>query len=279
MKIVSGFSAAGYEVTVYPTVAAGGAQTKARECGGDYDLVVCYGGDGTLSELINGLADASDAPTTPFSFITAGTSNDFAKTVNMPANIEKAVAKIVEGKNAPLDLGAFNEQKFIYVAAFGLFTSVSYVVPQEAKKAFGHLAYVAEGARQSLDIQSHKMQVEYVGADGVHKTAEGEFAVGLVTNSASVAGMFKLDRSVVKLDDGKFELILVRKPANPLLLSKIIMDLSVWKFHPEYVIFEQVSEVKFTSDSEVAWCLDGESGGLHKVAKITNLYRKGVIRI
>jgi YegS/Rv2252/BmrU family lipid kinase len=273
MSLVCGFAEAGYEVTVFPTAKKGDAEEKALSCGSDYDLVVCYGGDGTLSELVNGLARIEGEPPT-FGFITAGTSNDFARTVSMPSHIKRAVAKIVNGTELPLDFGGFNDRFFIYVAAFGLFSSVSYVVPQGAKKAFGHLAYVAEGAKQSLDIPSYTMTVEYDD-----KSVTGEFAVGLVANSTSVAGMFKVDRGVVRLDDGKFELILVKNPANPILLSKIILDLSAKKYHPEYVIFEQVSSVRFICDSEVAWCLDGECGGDHRIAEITNLHRKGVIKL
>jgi YegS/Rv2252/BmrU family lipid kinase len=278
LELVTGFSSAGYEVTVYPTAKKGDAEEKAHSCGGDYDLVVSYGGDGTLSELVNGIAKLPDSAGVTFSFICAGTSNDFAKTVAMPANIPRAVGKIINGTDTPLDIGMFNERYFIYVAAFGLFSSVSYIVPQGAKKAFGHLAYVAEGARQSLDIPSYKMCVEYITDEGEMKIRD-EFAVGLVTNSTSVAGMFKVDKSKVRLDDGKFELILVKNPRNPILLSKIIMDLSAKKYHPEYVLFEQVSSVKFICDDDVAWCLDGENGDIHKIAEISNLHRKGIIRL
>jgi YegS/Rv2252/BmrU family lipid kinase len=247
---------------------------------------VCYGGDGTLSELVNGIARIPDKSAesghtnggTPFGFITAGTSNDFARTVSMPSHVKRAVEKIVNGTETPLDFGKFNERHFIYVAAFGLFSSVSYIVPQNVKKIFGHLAYVAEGAKQAIDIPSCTMTAEYT-ADGEIKTVTDEFAVGLVTNSTSVAGLFKVDKDKVRLDDGLFELILVKKPSNPILLSKVILDLSANKYHPDYVTFEQVSRVKFTCEDEVAWCLDGENGGLHKVAEITNLHNRGVIRL
>jgi YegS/Rv2252/BmrU family lipid kinase len=287
MALVTGFAAADYEVTVFPTAKKGDAEEKARSCGADYDLVVCYGGDGTLSELVNGLAgladsaDGSSPP--PFGFITAGTSNDFARTVSMPSHIGRAVTKIVNGTEMPLDFGKISffgqdDRNFIYVAAFGLFSSVSYVVPQSAKRAFGHLAYVAEGAKQAIDIPSCSMTVEY-SCDGEHRTITDEFAVGLVANSTSVAGMFKIDRSLVRLDDGKFELILVKNPNNPILLSKIIMDLSAKKYHPDYVVFEQVTSAKFICEEEIAWCLDGESGGNHKIAEITNLHKRGKIRL
>jgi YegS/Rv2252/BmrU family lipid kinase len=209
-----------------------------------------------------------------FSFIPAGTANDFAATVSMPTDTSLAVKRILSGKNRPLDIGRFNSKYFIYVAAFGLFTSVSYTVNQDMKKAFGHLSYVMEGIKQAVDIPNYKMSVKYDG-----KVIKDEFAVGLVTNSTSVAGMFRLSQSKVKLDDGKFELVLVKNPGNPLLLAKIITDLSAQKYDPDHVIFEHVSSVEFSCDDEVAWCLDGESGGNHKKAVVTNLHKRSIIRL
>ncbi|MCL1789328.1 MAG: diacylglycerol kinase family lipid kinase [Oscillospiraceae bacterium] len=277
LELVSAFSSKKYEVTVYPTEKKSDAEKKVVKCGKDYDLIVCYGGDGTLSEIVNGIARIDEPPI--FSFVPSGTANDFAATVAMPSDISLAVKKIVGGKNHPLDIGKFCHKNqsckyFVYVAAFGLFTSVSYTVPQDIKKAFGHLSYVAEGIKQVIDVPSYKMTVEWGD-----KVIKDEFVVGLVTNTTSVAGMFKLDKSKVKLDDGEFEILLVRNPGNPILLSKIIVDLSAQKFDPNYVIFERVSKVKFRCDESVAWCLDGENGGIHKNITIENLHRKGTIRV
>jgi YegS/Rv2252/BmrU family lipid kinase len=262
-----------YDVTVFPTAKKYDAMNKVIESAGDYDLVVCYGGDGTISETASGVARIENPP--PFSFIPSGTANDIAATLLMPTDIPQAVRKIIAGKNRPIDIGKFNNNKhFLYVAAFGLFTSVSYTVPQDAKKIFGHFSYVVEGAKQIIDIPSYRMTVQFN-----NKTIKGDFVVGLVTNSTSVAGLFKIDRSKVKLDDGEFELILIKNPKNPVLLSQILMELSVQKYDPEYVIFERVSSVNFRCETDVAWCLDGECGGTYKKANITNLHKRGIIRI
>jgi diacylglycerol kinase family enzyme len=174
-----------------------------------------------------------------------------------------------------MDIGQFNANKnFIYVAAFGMFTSVSYTVPQDAKKVFGHLSYVVEGAKQIIDIPNYRMRVEFNG-----KSIKDDFVVGLVMNSTSVAGMFKLDKKKVKLDDGEFELFLIKNPNNPVILSRIFVDLSMQKYDPNYVIFERVNSVKFTCIDPGAWCLDGESGGTYKKAIVTNLHKRGVIKI
>jgi len=282
LDLISEFSSGKYEVTVYPTTKQSDAEEKVAKSGLGYDLIVSYGGDGTLCETINGLirlskkrsSNESPESAPPFGFIPAGTANDFAATVGMPSDISQAAKKIINGKNRSIDIGQFNNKNFIYVAAFGLFTSVSYTVPQDMKKAFGHLAYVMEGVKQAIDIPSYRMTVEYNG-----KKIQDDFVVGLVTNSTSVAGMFKLDKSRVKLDDGMFELTLVKDPKNPVLLSRIMMDLSIQKFDPNYVIFEKVSSVKFYCEESAAWCLDGENGGVHNKAVINNMHKKAVLRI
>jgi YegS/Rv2252/BmrU family lipid kinase len=272
LDLVSEFSARKYQVTVFPTAKKSDAEKKVLESGEEYDLIVCYGGDGTVSETVNGLAQLSQPP--PFSFIPAGTANDFASTLAIPTDINRAVKKIVSGKNRPLDIGKFNNRHFVYVAAFGLFTSVSYTVPQDAKKMFGQLSYVVEGIKQAIDIPSCRMRVRFN-----NRVIKDEFVVGLVTNSTSVAGMFKIDKSKVRLDDGEFELLLIRNPNNPVVLSRIFMDLSMQKYDPNHCIFERVSDVQIHSDEPVAWCLDGESGGSYKKVCISNLHKKGIIRI
>ncbi|MCL1903628.1 MAG: YegS/Rv2252/BmrU family lipid kinase [Oscillospiraceae bacterium] len=277
LELVSKFSSCNYEVTVFPTEKKSDAEKKVVKCGEGYDLVVCYGGDGTLSETVNGIARLDSPPI--FSFVPSGTANDFAATVGMPSDIGEAVNKIVNGKNHPLDIGKLYHKHtsgkyFVYIAAFGLFTSVAYTVPQDMKKAFGQLSYVMEGIKQAIDVTSYKMTIEWGD-----KVIKDDFVIGLITNTTSVAGMFKLDKSKVKLDDGEFELLLVKNPNNPILLSKIIMDLSVQRFDPNYVIFERAAKVKIRCDEAVAWCLDGENGGMYKSVTVENLYKKGTIRI
>jgi len=276
LDLVREFALSGYDVTVFPTEKKFDAENKIRKSGANYDLIVCYGGDGTLSETVNGLAKLSKnyERIVPFGFIPAGTANDFAATVGMPSDMKEAARTIIEGRHRSLDIGGFNGGYFIYVAAFGLFTSVSYTVPQEMKKTFGHLAYVMEGIRQTADIPSHRLTVEYNG-----KVVKDDFVVGLITNTTSVAGLLKLDKAKVKLNDGKFELILIKDPKNPVLLSKLIMDLSLQRFDPQYVIFEKTPRVIIRSPNALQWCLDGEDGGFHSEAVITNLPKKTLLRI
>ncbi|MDR0222666.1 MAG: YegS/Rv2252/BmrU family lipid kinase [Oscillospiraceae bacterium] len=277
LDLISEFSRGGYDVTVFPTAKKSDAEERVKNHGGNYDLIVSCGGDGTLSETVNGLAWISETrgKRVPFGFVPAGTANDFANTVGMPNGMKEAARAIIGGRNRSLDFGRFNDRYFIYVAAFGLFTSVSYTVPQDMKKTLGQFAYLLEGLKQAIDVPSRRLTVEYNG-----KVIRDDFVLGAVTNSTSVAGMFKLNKARVKLNDGKFEVTLVRDPKNPVRLSKLIMDLSAQRFDPRYVLFEKTEEVKVSSGGEpVAWCLDGEDGGSYGEAAIKNLHKKGVIRI
>ena len=153
LEIVDIFTKAGYEVTVHPTQAQGDAQRLTEELADEYDLIVCSGGDGTLDEVVTGLIRRDSL--TPVGYIPAGSTNDFAQSLQIPSNMVKAAETVVNGRAFPCDVGAFNDDTFIYVAAFGLFTDVSYQTNQRLKNIFGHAAYVMEGAKRLYDIPSY----------------------------------------------------------------------------------------------------------------------------
>ena len=181
-NIVDTFTKAGYLVTIWPTQGKEDATHVAAQQGWWYDRVVCCGGDGTLSETVSGLL-ALDTPPV-LGYIPAGTTNDFSKNLGLPRGVEKAAVTAVEGEARPCDMGRFNGRYFVYVAAFGIFTDVSYGTPQQFKNAFGHLAYVLEGATKLGDLgRAYHLQVEH--DEG---SLEGDFIYGMVTNTLSVGG-------------------------------------------------------------------------------------------
>ena len=148
---------------------------------GNYDLVVCSGGDGTLDEVVTGMMQCKAK--VPLGYIPAGSTNDFASSLGIPKDMEKAAEAAVTGKPFPCDVGLFNGDYFVYVAAFGLFTEVSYKTSQEWKNVLGHAAYILEGAKCLHDIPSFMMQVEYN-----NMRIQDEFIYGMITNSTSVGG-------------------------------------------------------------------------------------------
>jgi YegS/Rv2252/BmrU family lipid kinase len=260
--IISEFSAHDCAVTVMTTHSRT-PEELAREYGAQYDLVVCVGGDGTLSGVASGLMQTSAPP--PVGYIPAGTANDMASTLALSRDPKTAVRSILSGSPVPLDIGRFNDQYFTYVAAFGAFTGVAYKTKQSAKRALGHLAYVLNGLATVQEIAPRHTVVEYDG--GVF---EGDFIFGGVTNSTSIAGFVKLDHREVDLGDGLFEVILVRNPVTPADLGMILSSIIGQNFHNDNVQLLHTKNVLFRFDEDVEWTKDGENGGVHRELEIRN---------
>ena len=200
-------AAAGWDVTIHPTQGAGDATAVAAARAGEFDRIVCSGGDGTLHEVVAGLMGLENRP--EVGYIPAGTTNDFAKNLSLPRGMEAMARVAAAGVPRPVDIGSFNDRYFIYVAAFGAFTEVAYDTPQELKNTFGHLAYVMAGIASLPSITPYHLKLEYDG-----QTIEDDFFYGMVCNTYSVGGIKNLPTDRVDLDDGLFEVILVRKPMN-----------------------------------------------------------------
>lgn len=260
------FMEAGYEVTIYATKQRLDGTRIVKSRGEDFDLVVCSGGDGTLNEISDGLMALETRP--PCGYIPAGTVNDFASSLNIPKNVILAAHNVVEGVEFPYDIGSLNGDYYNYVAAFGAFTEVSYETPQTSKNMLGKLAYFLDGVKRLPTLKSYYMTAEYEG-----NRLEGEFIYGMVSNSYSVGGFKGLTGKNVVLDDGLFEVVLIRQPKNVADLHFIINSLLTGEMAEQYISTFQTSRVVLTSDVDVAWTLDGEYGGKHTTAIIENHQR------
>lgn len=261
---------AGYDVTIYTTQARADATRKVMEEAANFDRIVCSGGDGTLDEVVTGLIKSDT--NTPIGYIPAGSTNDFANSLGIPKEMVKA-AEVAVGKNPfPCDIGDFNSDTFVYVAAFGLFTEVSYKTSQQLKNIFGHVAYIMEGAKHLHDILSYNMQVEYE-----EHVFQDEFIYGMVTNSMSVGGFKGMTGTDVKLDDGVFEVTLIKKPHNPIELNEILACLTNMIDDSDLIYSFKTNEVKITAREQIAWTLDGEFGGEHEEVIIRNLNKRVTI--
>ena len=267
VDIVDTMVKADYEVTVYTTQAQGDAIHKVEKEAAKYDLVVCSGGDGTLDEVVTGM-NRSEAER-PIGYIPAGSTNDFANSLGIPKDMVKAAYTAVHGKEFPCDVGYFNGDTFVYVAAFGLFTEVSYQTPQHWKNILGHAAYILEGAKRLHDIPSYVMKVEHDGEEFTDK-----FIFGMVTNSISVGGFRGMTGEDVKLDDGVFEVTLIKSPQTPLELNEILASLTKLIDDTDLIYSFKTSELRISTEEKVAWTLDGEFGGEHQELVIKNLKQK-----
>lgn len=264
IDILDIFTKAGYEVTVHPTQCAGEAVEIAQNRSGEYELVVCSGGDGTLDEVVNGIMKNDGRQR--IGYIPAGSTNDFANSLGLPKSMKSAAEVVVGGHPYACDIGAFNDNSFVYIAAFGLFTEVSYETSQEIKNVLGHMAYILEGVKKLAAIKSYQMKI--TTQDTV---IEGDFIYGMVTNSVSVGGFKGITGKFVDLSDGVFEVTLIKRPKSLEDLNQIIGALTLRDIDAAQMYCFKTSYLKIEALEEVAWTLDGEFGGKHTEVEIENL--------
>ena len=263
--IVDIFVKAGYEVVIYPTQAYRDAYKKVLKYESEeYDLIVCSGGDGTLDEVVSGMMKRSSRE--PIGYIPTGTTNDFANSLKIPRNIMEAADNAVNGSVFSCDVGRFNDDIFVYIAAFGLFTDVSYQTKQEMKNILGHVAYLLEGTKRIFNVPSYRIKVTHDD-----EVIDDEFVFGMVTNSRSVGGFRNMIGKNVVFDDGLFEVTLVKTPKNPIALQEIIAALLIEQIDTKHMYTFKTGRIMFESLEEIPWTLDGEFGGSHDEVTIENL--------
>ncbi len=273
VDILDLFIKAGYQVQVHITQKPLDAKQAVKRLGGRKDLIVCSGGDGTLNETVSGIMEL--AKPVKLGYIPAGSTNDFAASLKIPRNMLAAAHGAVEGEDFPIDIGCFcRDRYFVYVAGFGAFTEVSYLTPQDKKNVLGHQAYVLEGVRSLTSIKAYEMKVDWEGG-----SAEGEFIFGMVTNTMSVGGFKGLVSQDVALDDGLFEVLLIRRPKTPKEFSNMVSGLLVRDEAENDLVYKfKTREIHFTSSEPVDWVLDGEFGGSRTDVLVENLNRRIEIR-
>ncbi|MBE6701051.1 MAG: YegS/Rv2252/BmrU family lipid kinase [Ruminococcaceae bacterium] len=236
---------------IYFTKKKGDATEKVIESGANYDLIVCGGGDGTYNELITGVLTSGIK--VPVGYIPAGTTNDFASTLELSQNPVTAAANITCGKIKKLDVGKFADSYFSYIASFGAFTSTSYSTQQQMKNVFGHSAYLLEGMTELSSIKPYHVRLEVDG-----KIYEDDYLFGAISNSTSIAGLIKLDTKLVNLSDGQFEIMLIRMPKLLIDVPKVIIALANGDYNEEHITFLHASKVKVKTSGTLDWALDGE---------------------
>ncbi len=264
--ILDQFTKLGYLVTAYPTQGKGDAVTAAAAMAMGYDRVVCAGGDGTLSETAAGLMRLPEEHRPPLGYIPAGSTNDCAGNLRLPTGVLASAAVAASGVMCPCDVGTLNGRPFFYVAAFGAFTDVAYDTPQDLKKTFGHMAYIMAGLASLPSITPYPLTIEHDGG-----TLTGKFLLGMVCNTFSVGGIKALPRNMVCLDDGLFEVILLRNPKSISDFQQLLQALTQQKGTEDgTVIALRTSKLVISSDSSLPWTIDGEYGGSYLRSEIYN---------
>lgn len=264
--IVNVFNQHGYEVCIHATQYSRDAYEKTKEYADKVDLIVCSGGDGTLDEVVTGIMEMESK--LPIGYIPAGSTNDFANSLFMPKNMVKAANMIMEEKIYQCDIGKFNKQSFVYIAAFGLFTDVAYATDQDLKNILGHVAYLLEGVQRLLDIRKYHMKIT-----SEEVQAEGDFIFGMITNSRSVGGFKNLTGKNVDMDDGLFEVTLIKMPKNAMELQEILRAVVMQEDDTDLIYSFKSKKITIESEEPIPWTLDGEYGGNPKSVEIENKHQ------
>ena len=264
-EILMLFTEAGYEINISMTTGPGSATRLAAERGGDSDLVVCCGGDGTLNETISGLLMAG--LNVPVGYIPSGTTNDFASSLKLSHNPVQAAKDIIEGQPVAYDIGKFGDRYFCYVASFGAFTKSSYAVPQTVKNALGHTAYVLGGISELSQIRNEHVRMEIDG-----EVVEDDFLFGAICNSTSVGGILTLPPDRVDMRDGIFEVMLIRAARNLNEITECILAVQNQEYNCGMITFRPARKIRILTDPFMAWTLDGEKADGYQQITVENLH-------
>ncbi|MGI6071511.1 MAG: diacylglycerol/lipid kinase family protein [Lachnospiraceae bacterium] len=273
-EILKIFDRAGYMITLYRTRYPGDGVAIVASEGTDYDLIVCAGGDGTLNGVVTGLMSVEPEQRPCVGFIPAGSTNDSRGNYNLPSNIPHAARIAVNGTPFATDVGTCNDKYFSYVTSFGKLSAVSCFTPQSAKNVLGRTAYLTEGIKVLMKMPTHSVKITHDGGE-----ISGEYLLGVVTNALRVGGFANIMGRDVDLQDGIFEIMLIKRPED---LAEFYMEieavlLSDNNTHPAIeeglVTRFKSSRLTFESNEDLQWVVDGEDAGRHKRVDVTNINR------
>lgn len=265
-EVLEKFEIAGYETSCHATTCEGDAVQAARAAGlRGFDLVVAAGGDGTVNEVVNGLAELEERP--QLAVVPVGTTNDFARAIGIPRdNILTAVDAILAGEARAIDIGRVNGHYFVNIAGGGRLTELTYEVPSKLKTVLGQLAYYLKGIEMLPSIRPAEVEIEYDG-----KLFKGEIMLFLVSLTNSVGGFEKLAPDS-KLNDGMFDLLILKKANLADFIRVASLALRGEHISDSNIIYTTANRVKVTSAQKMQLNLDGEYGG-DLPGEFVNLYR------
>ena len=279
LEILDSFVKAGYGPSVYITQGPKDAEYQAARAK-TKELVVCSGGDGTLNEVVSGLMTITPEKRPELGYIPSGSTNDFASSLGLPKNMRKAAQTAALGKPFLVDVGVFGENRYFWSMWRRSEHLRRYPIrPRRRRKdVLGHQAYMLEAIKRLTGLKSYRMRLTWEHL-GEQRELEEEFILGMVTNTTSIGGFKGLVGMDVALDDGEFEVLLVRKPRTPLDIASIAAYLIQREGENECVFKFRTSKLTVQSEELVDWSLDGEFGGSQTEVVIENKPREIAIRV
>lgn len=253
-KIINNFEKLNFQTELEYTTIEKDAYNIIKNCQNHYDVVLVCGGDGTLNQVIRGIYEKNKK--VPIGFIPMGTTNDFARTLNIPFDKFHISQNIDKYHSQNIDVGLINNRIFNYVSAFGIFSKASYSTNRKFKRWFGKLAYILSGMKDIFNFKTYKLEIQTE-----RETIIDEFFYGSISNSEYIGGFNLLKNKNVKLDDGKFEAVFVKKPKNFWQTIKLILKVLGGNLEDENIYYTVTSRITINCDEPIEWSIDGEYGG------------------
>lgn len=254
-QAIIGLFSAEYTVNVQYTKAKGDGTTIVDAFGAQADVIAVFGGDGTLNEVILGILALPHKP--GLICVPAGTTNLMADTLTIPKkDLLLAAQGGIKAPPQPYDMAKMNDEYFACVVSFGAFTDSSYNTPQKLKNWLGYGAYLVGGLRSLFKIRSYPMHIE---ADA--GTYEGKYIFGVISNCSTVGGLLRFKAGTVVVDDGLYEVLLVKKPKTIFSLFKVLSCIRKGNYDDRYVDFFQTKHLHLVCERQLSWTIDGEYRG------------------
>ncbi len=245
----------GIEASCHATTGEGDATASAADAvERGYDMIIAAGGDGTLYEVVNGMAGKENVP--PLGVFPLGTTNDFARGLGIPRNWEDYCDLVIRQQTRPIDVGKANDRYFINIAGGGTLTELTYDVPSRLKTMIGQLAYYIKGVEKMVSLSPQELIINAEGQETIHD----EFMLFLITNTNSVGGFEKLAPGA-RIDDGLLDVIALKKCNLAEFVRVVTLALRGEHMNDKKVISFRTSSMEVTSPGKVLLNLDGELGG------------------
>jgi len=244
------FKNTNHELSIYESKAPKDLLRVAREESANYDVFLVAGGDGTINEVLNGIMHAEKKPA--LAILPSGTANDIAAIIGINKNIKKSLDILFNETPVKMDVNQINEQYFIYTAASGILSRVSYDISRRHLKKYGYIAYVIEAMKDLTQEYRYPIKIKY---NDKNLSCECVMILGLSSNR--VGGMRLVNFSSSKLNDGLFELRLFTRAKSLWrfrLLSSLIRGGKQLREDHHLVS----SRYEIETSSNVRWNADGE---------------------
>ncbi|MBC6971305.1 diacylglycerol kinase family lipid kinase [Bacillus sp. Xin] len=201
-KIVPPLAAAFPDLRILHTKQQGDATKYCKEFANKVDLIIVFGGDGTVFECTNGLAPLKIRPT--LAIIPGGTCNDFSRTLGVPQNIAEAAKLIVKGHTKPIDLAKANNQYFLNFWGIGLVSEVSNNIDADEKAKLGKIGYYLSTIRTVKNAETFPVKITYD-----EQVYEDEAVLVMVGNGEYLGGIPSFIPNI-KCDDGELDIFVVK---------------------------------------------------------------------